>query len=681
MSTDVLTKTYTVALAGQPNTGKSTVFNRLTGARQHVGNWPGKTVEQKSGTFNHDDSVYTVLDLPGTYSLTANSLEETIARDFLIKERPDAVVVMADASQLERTLYLLGEIRLLAIPTVLALNMLDVAEKQGKQIDVKKLEKELKIPVIPMTAVKGKGLKELVDGVAGSISAGSAKPEVYIDDPKCLNIYRDLYSLLKDRICNPYTPEWTAVKLIEGDPQARKIVKECLPVEEAEQVTRLVTRIVDGPLLSAGARYSWIQKAVSSALGSSEMIAGTRRRSGFDRAAIHPFWGKFIALGIMILAFAVAMIVAIPIMTIVQIMLPHILAGVNNLFAAAPSWLGSLFADGLIPGISVAVMMLAYIFGVYLVFGILEDIGYLARLAFVFDGWMNRIGLHGKSFMPLLMSFGCNIAGVTGTRIVDSWQQRMTTLVMVSIVPCMALWGVVSFMGTIFFGTVMPFVILSLLVVMLLHLTLTSALLRKVVLKGERTGLIMELPPYHTPNWKTIWGYVWNQVKGFVKRAVTLISLISVLIWALSYQPDGNMEKSILAAIGRFFDPVSGLMGLNWKLFIALVAAVVAKEASLSVLAVLYGISGGVASITSLFFAETGYEHAALVGSIGSAVSPAAALAFIFAFFFSIPCIGTVATIYSETKSLKWTLGCSFYYTLSSFVAGVLAYRIGLLIF
>ncbi|WP_319475808.1 ferrous iron transport protein B [Marispirochaeta aestuarii] len=681
MSTDILTRTFTIALAGQPNTGKSTVFNRLTGSRQHVGNWPGKTVEKKAGSLNYRESSYTVVDLPGTYSLTANSLEETIARDFLIHEQPDVVVVLADASQLERTLYLLGEIRLLAVQTVLALNMLDVAEKQGKNIDPKALEKELGIPVIPMTAARGIGMESLLESIAACAAKKEPRPQVYMEESGCLDLYRQIHSLIKDRISRPYTPEWAAVKLIEGDPEAMREVEARVKTEDMEHINNLINSLVDGPLQIAGARYSWIQKAVSAALGSEEILAGTRKRSGFDRAAIHPVWGKVIALGIMTLAFAGALMLAMPIMAGVQKIVPAILSGISAILAPAPPWITSMIADGIIPGLSIGVMMLAYIFGVYLVFGILEDVGYLARLAYLFDSWMHRIGLHGKSFMPLLMSFGCNIAGVTGSRTVDSWQQRMTTLVMVSIVPCMALWGVVGFMGAIFFGSAMPILVLSLLGAMLLQLALTSALLRNIVVKGEQTGLIMELPPYHRPNWKTIWSYVWGQVKGFSKRAITLIALISLAVWALSYQPDGNMENSLLAAIGKFFDPVSGLMGMDWKLFIALVAAVAAKEASLSVLAVLYGAGEGIVSITGLLLAGGGAGHAAIAGSIAGAISPASALAFIFAFFFSIPCIGTVATIYSETKSLKWTAGCSLYYTLTSFIAGVLAYHVGLLIF
>jgi ferrous iron transport protein B len=681
MSTRVSKKIFTIALAGQPNTGKSTVFNRLTGSRQHVGNWPGKTVEQKSGVFEYNNFSCKIVDLPGTYSLTANSLEERIARDFLINDQPDVVVVMADASQLERTLYLLTEVRLLSVPVVLALNMMDVAHQQGKRIDVKALRETLGVPVVPMVAAKGTGVAELLSELDASFRTANAAPEALLDDLDCMGQYCEILPLLPESGDSRVPVEWTAIKLIEGDADTLEGVRGNVSPDLWKRIEEILRRIPDGALLVAGARYAWIQKAVSFSLRGTAPEKKKGRGKRFDKAATHQVWGKFIAVGVMILAFGAAMIVAMPLMTLIQMVLPALTSALRELFAGVSPWVGSLFADGLVPGLGVGLLMLFYIFGVYLAFGILEDVGYLARLAYVFDGSMSRIGLHGKSFMPLLMSFGCNIAGVTGTRVIDSWRQRMITLVLVSIIPCMALWGVVSLMGGIFFGAGMPLVILALLAVMILHVFLTSELLRKFMLKGEKTGLIMELPPYHKPNWRTIWGYVWVQVKAFLKRAVTLIALVTAVVWALSYQPDGNVENSVLASIGRFFDPLSGLMGLDWRLFIALAAAIIAKEASLSVLAVLYGVGRGPMAITGLVLAGGEFEHGALIGAIGSSIAPASALAFIFAFFFSIPCLGTVATIYSETKSLKWTIGSSLYYIFSSFVYGVLAYQVGRLIF
>ena len=680
MNNSVLNKTITIALAGQPNTGKSTVFNRLTGSKQHVGNWPGKTVEQKSGIFTYKNVKHQLIDLPGTYSLTSNSLEEQIARDFIVNEKPDVVVVMADASQLERTLYLLTEICLLSVPVVVALNMIDIAEEQGKTIDSAKLEMHLGIRVVPMAAAKGRGIDLLLEAVEDASSGCLLPPpEPSLADN---SYYKSIRSLISGKFAGICSDQWMTVKLIEGDSKAVETAENTLSESDLKSLKEILNKIDNGQIMAAGSRYSWINRVITSVVkGSGESAAG-RRGVKFDRAATHPVFGKMIAVMIMILSFAGAMIVAIPIMAVVQSAAPLIASGVKEFFRGDAFWFGSLIADGLIPGVSVALMMLSYVAGVYIVFGFLEDVGYLSRMAYVFDSTMSKIGLHGKSVMPLLMSFGCNIAGVTGTRIIDSWQQRAVTLVMVSIVPCMALWAVVSFMGTIFFASAMPLVVLSLLIVMVLHLLLTSAVLRKFIVKGEATGLIMELPPYHKPNWKTIFGHVWVQVKAFLKRAVTLIAALSVIVWALSYQQDGNMSNSILASIGRFFNPVSSFLGLDWRLFIALLAAVIAKEASLSVLAVLFGLGGGAVSITSFLLPGSGgVEEAALIGTIAQSVTPSSALAFIFAFFFSIPCVGTVATIYSETKSLKWTAGSSLYYTITSLAAGGLAYRIGLLIF
>ncbi len=678
MSNAVKNRAITIALAGQPNTGKSTVFNRLTGAKQHVGNWPGKTVEQKSGSFVSDGTRYQLMDLPGTYSLTSNSLEEKIARDYLIEDKPDVVIVMADASQLERSLYLLTEIKLLSVPVVLALNMVDVADDQGKVIDVSEMKRRLGVKVVPMVASKGKGVPQLVEAVAEAVSD---KPEGDESLFKDLTSYQSIKKIIDGRLGDDAHESWMAVKIIEGDSMAIETIQRNLNASEYRKIEGLLDGSEGGRLLSAGRRYDWINDVIKASVKKSEKKDSAVRSARFDRFATHPVWGKIIAVLIMVVGFAAAMIIAIPIMSAVTPLTVMLSESARTLFTGSFFWFGSMLADGLIPGVGVAVMMLAYIFGVYIVFGLLEDIGYVARLAYVFDGPMTSMGLHGKSFMPLLMSFGCNIAGVTGTRVIDSWRQRMVTLVMVSIVPCLALWAVVSFMGTIFFASAMPLVILSLLVVMVLHLFFTSFLLRKFILPGETTGLIMELPPYHKPNWKTVFGHVWVQVKAFLKRAFTLIAVLSMVTWALSFRADGNMELSVLAGIGKFFDPVTSFFGLDWRLFIALLAAIIAKEASLSVIAVLFGIGGGALSITSFILGSSGVDNAVLAGTIAQTVSPASALAFIFAFFFTIPCVGTIATIYSETKSLKWTIGSSLYYIASSLVFGGIAYRVGLLIF
>ena len=626
MSTAVDGKTMNIALFGQPNTGKSTIFNGLTGLQQHVGNWPGKTVEQKIGKASLGIYEADIVDLPGIYTLSCGSEEEEVAREYLQKGNPDLVVVVVDASQLERTLYTVAELKELGVPLLVALNMTDVAEKNGCTVDPLLLEEALELPVVPLAASKGRGLDEL-----------------------------------KRRICS--------IGGTDSQPVAGDVEQRALSVDEEMDFLERV-----------GRRYAWI----SSVLDQTEIDNDREKegfRSSFDRAAVHPVGGKIIALGVILISFALSMIPAFPAMRFIFGNLPALAEGARSLLEPLSPFLAALVADALVPGVGTALTMLAYIIGLFFVFGLLEDIGYLARLSVLFDRTMNRLGLHGKSFMPLILSFGCNIGGVMGTRVIDSRKQRIVTMVMVSIIPCGAVWGVASFIGVIFFGKNMPFLVLALLATMVLHLSLTSFLMRKTFVKGETGGLIMELPPYHSPHWKSIGAYVWRNSMAFIKRGVTLIAGVSVLIWLLSYRADGNIELSILASVGKCFDPLSSLLGLDWRLLVALVAAVASKEGTLAALAVLFGIGQGVTSLTELMGSSAMFDMAALTGTLSQAVTPASALAFIFAFFFSIPCIGTVGALYSETKSWRWTLGACLYYSLSSLVFGMIAYQIGLLIF
>jgi ferrous iron transport protein B len=330
-----------------------------------------------------------------------------------------------------------------------------------------------------------------------------------------------------------------------------------------------------------------------------------------------------------------------------------------------------------------AIAFLGFLFGMFLAVGFVEDVGYLARVAFVGDRYMTRIGLHGKSFLPMLTSLGCNVAGVLGSRVVDSWQQRMMTMVMAPIVPCLAVWGVTGFFGTLFFGANAPLITAILLVTMVLWLIFTGVLFKRFIIKGEPAGLIMELPPYHKPNWKSIWSFTWGHTKSFLKRGFTLVAAASIVIWALSYLPNGDIETSILAAFGDALAPLGRLLGMDWRLLVALIASMVSKEAALATLGVLYGVSSGAgtSSLTGLVMGAEAVEQSAIAGIIQSSVSPASALSFIFAAFFSVPCLGTIGAIYSESKSWKWTLGATVYYTFTALLAGFLAYRIGLLIF
>ena len=675
----------TLALVGQPNTGKSTVFNQLTGSHQHVGNWPGKTVEQKTGFWNYQERTYHIVDLPGTYSLTANSTEEIITRDYILNENPDAVIVMVDASQLERTMYLLAEAITFPTPVILALNMIDVAEQEGRTIDVPTLQHHLDMPVVPMVATKKDSINDLMNAIDKLIFrediCENPQPEWLESESSLIDSIKEV---VQPYVSDVYPINWAVLKLIEEDEIVTSYIKEKVPVDGWKSIQEKLSTIDDGPMLIAGARYQWIQKMLEHVVSRPVKDKSAIRRGKFDKIATHPVWGVFLSILVFILSFAAAMIVAMPLMGAATSSLPALIESIHHGIPNAPDWFIAMLADGLVPGVGMALSFLGFMVGVFLVIGIIEDVGYMARVAFVADRFMNRIGLQGKSFMPMFSSFGCNITGVLGSRVVDTWQQRLMTLVMAPIIPCLAVWGVTGFFGTLFFGSRASFVTLALIISLFLWLAFTGYLFRKFVFKEKKSsGMIMELPPYHKPNWKTIFRFTWLHTKSFLVRGFTLVAAASLVIWVFSYLPNGDIETSYLAQAGRFFEPVSLVMGLDWRLFVALIASIASKEAAIASLGVIYGLPAGMGStsLTGLIMGAEAIEQTAVAGVLQSAISPASALAFIFAVFFSIPCLGTMGAIYSETKSWKWTLGSATYYTLTSFLAGFLAYRIGLLLF
>lgn len=677
------TRTFSVALAGQPNTGKSTVFNRITGSRQHVGNWPGKTVEKKTGTFDYKGNTYRVVDLPGTYSLTANSIEETIARDFIIDGHPDVVVIVVDASQMERTLYMVAETIPLPSPVVVALNMMDIAEQEGLEVDAKALEMSMGVRIVPMVASKNKGVSELLEAIHNVAHNGKEysprKPEIGRDYRSLL---QDIQAKISGHVPAPYPEDWVALKLLENDKAIAGLMEARIEPAHWKELMGITEQNDKGALIAASARYEWIQSILSDSIKYRGQQGFITRRTRFDRIATHRLWGPFMAVGIVLAAIIATMAIGVPFSMGVFGLLPMLSGGTIAALAGAPGWLSSMVAEGIIPGIGMVFAVLFFVMAMFLVLGFLEDIGYMPRLAYVTDRFMRNLGVSGRSFMPLFMSLTCNMMGVMGSRVVDSWRQRLVTLVLAPIIPCVAVWAVIGFVTAVFFGVSAPLVILALLAVTALHLFITSLLLRRTVLPGESTGLIMELPLYHRPNWTTIWNFVWAHAKAFLKRGGTIIALIVVIIWALSYFPNGAIETSILASIGKVFQPVGNLMGMDWRLVVSLIVAFASKEASLASMAVLYGI-GTAASTTvpGLMLGGATFEHAALGSTMVATVSPATALAFVFVFFFSLPCIGTVSVIYGETKSLKWTLGATAYYTIASLALGIIAYNLGLFIF
>jgi len=631
-----------VALAGQPNVGKSTIFNMLTGLNQHVGNWPGKTVERKVGFYRHNGRLYRLTDLPGTYSLTANSEEERIARDFILRERPDVVVAVVDAAILERSLYLLSELLMLPQPVVLALNMVDVARQRGLEIEPHVLEAALGIPVVPMVASRGQGVRELMDAVEAVATEGLPcppnRPTIREDHQAVL---REIAALIQGAVPPPYPEDWAALKLLEGDEEVTALVRSHLAPEQWEEVHRLLMQHEDAALAVAGARYDWIRRMVRAAVVQPRAgrITQTDR---LDRVATHPVWGLLLLLLALGALFWVTYTLGAPVQAWLDaVVVQGTAAWIRQTLASAPEWLVGFLADGVLGGAGMVVTFLPILAIFFTALGFLEDTGYMARAAYVMDRFMHFMGLHGKSFLPLFLGFGCNVPAVMGARIVDTPKARLLTVLLAPLVPCTARMAVLAVLAPIFFGGSATLVSWGLVALNLLVLVVLGTVVHELVLGGEHVAFIMELPLYHTPNWRTIGLSVWQRLLAFLEKAGTIILVVSVVVWVLSYFPSGDIQASYLASAGRGLAAVGRLMGLRWEFMVALLTSFVAKENTIATLGILFGV---------------GEAGEGLAGALRGVLPPAAALAYLATQMLFIPCAATTAAIRQETGSWRWTL-------------------------
>ena len=614
--------TKTIALLGQPNSGKSTLYNGLTGSHQHVGNWPGKTVEQKEGYFTIDGERYIVADLPGSYSLSAGSQEEEITRVYIASGKADIVCILADASQLRRNLYMLADFAPMRVPAVLILNMMDVAKLQGKSIDTALLSKRLGITVVPFVAADRKKYPELKD-------------------------------ILRNEFNNP--------KKIDTE----KLDALCGGTKSEMEL--------------ANARFQWIEALLDG------VVTGEKKRAALskaDRIFTSRRWGKPLSVAVMLLAFVASMIMAVPLMglgSFIPRLASPLLHRLMQAGHAAP-FLESLAAD-LIPNVVYfAAAMAGFVVGVTFTFTALEETGFLARISYAFDGTMTKLGLQGKSICPMLMGLGCTIGGAAGARVIDNWGQRILTIMLTWAVPCAAIATVMPTLATIFFGAHGILVMLGIYAYMFFMIFITAKIFgNKLSPAAERTGMLMELPPYHRPRWANVLYTSVAKSWDIFKRALRVIFLISVIFWALSFSSTGRAENSIIYRFGTYIEPVTRFFGLGWQTFIAFLASAVSKEAVLGVLNSLYVGTGDV--MTATFLAKTaGASSGNLAAVLPEAISKAEALAFMFAVSFNVPCLMAVTATYRETHSLKWTASIAFYYIASALVLSFIVYHIAVLV-
>lgn len=654
------TESPLIALAGQPNMGKSTLFNLLTGLNQHVGNWPGKTVERRDGFFNLHGQNVCLVDLPGTYSLTANSPEEVIAREFILRDRPAVTVAVVSAANLERSLYLVAELAALNVPMVVALNMLDVADQEGIQVDAYALETELGVPVVPIIASKAMGVRKLLDVVDdvlhGRMEVHPVAPKIRADH---LAVLDTIVEMISPEVPSGYPVDWVALKILEGDSEITTKMHASLPTETWHAVQSILVQHDDAFLAVASERYEWIGRIIKKVVSNPNFgqISLTGR---IDRLATHPFWGLILLAAILGFVFWVVFAISAPIQ---QWLDGVVIAGFSDwssgLLSSAPVWVRGIIVDGFIGGVGAVISFLPVLVIFFAAFAILEDVGYMARAAYVMDNFMHLMGLHGKSFLPLFLGFGCNVPAVIGTRVIDSWPARLLTILIAPLVPCTARMAVVAFIAPAFFGRNAFWVTWGIVLLSLLILVLLGALLNRTVFKGQRSSFIMEMPLYHVPNGRTIGLLVWQRTVSFIRKAGTSILAISLIVWVLSYLPGGDLNSSYIARLGNAFEPVGRLMGMDWRLTIALLSSFAAKENVIATLGVLFGGS-----------AESG-----LTAALTSAYSPAAALAFLVTSVLFIPCAGTVAAMRQETGSWRWVIASSGLMLVISFAFGILVYH------
>ncbi|MCR4689116.1 MAG: ferrous iron transport protein B [Saccharofermentans sp.] len=659
----------TIALLGQPNSGKSSIFNSLTGMHQHVGNWPGKTVEKKEGTFEHNGVSYTIADLPGSYSLSANSDEEIVTRDYIVKKDVDMVCVLADSSQLERSLYMLADFAGLKTPVMLALTMSDVAKTKGKDIDTKALSKKLGIEVCSVIAYDKKTFEPLYKAIEDTINYGQIlnADELYntLASSDIAPEYEAAIDIATGLADDRRSAEWIASKILEED----ELVLRELKIKNIDKVP--VSS--DCAVKVSNARFAWIDSVISDSVTNSKKPS--ELLSKFDKKAIAPVTGTLISIGMMVIALIGSMVVALPFMGLGG-SIPSILNPLVDLLSSSlgvSETICHFIKSTLVTSLGWVISMVGFIFGMSFVFGILEEAGYMARVSYVFDRFMGKLGLQGKAIMPMVMGLGCTMGSISGAKVIDSYGQKILTIAVAWAVPCGATFVVIPTLATSFFGaTGGMLVMLLIFAIMFLHIIVTAKIFgRKLNPVEKRTGIVMELPPYHKPRWGFVCKNSLMRMWDVFKKAFSMELIVCVIFYFLSYSSTG-IEGSALYKIGVAIEPVSRFFGMGWQTFMSFFAAMISKEAVLGVLSAIFANSGSILDSTTGLAAAS--DNVAQL--VAAAIPKAEALAFIIAVTFNVPCLQAVTATYNETHSAKWTATIGGYYICTALILAAIVYHI-----
>lgn len=651
----------TVGFVGNPNCGKTTLFNAFTGAKLKVANWPGVTVEKVEGETKYDGRLIKVVDTPGIYSLTSYTIEEIVTRKCIEDQDVDVIINVVDASSLERNLYLTLQLLELKKPVILALNMMDIVEERGMEIDLHRLPEMLgHIPVVPVSARKRSGLDVLMHAVVHHYEEGPqgvvVRYESWLE-----SLIGQVEEALRKQYGEMDNMRWHAIKMLECDEE----VKKDHPID----LFHIVSRSYEKEIINE--KYDYIEEVIDECLFNKEKQAAMTDR--IDSFLTHPVWGIPIFLGIMALVFFLTFTVGDFLKGYFEVWLDYcsqmLLAGLQAM--GTSQWLISLVVDGIVAGVGGILTFLPNIFILFLALAFLEDSGYMARVAYVMNETMSRVGLSGKAFLPMLLGFGCTVPAVMATRALATERDRRRTILITPFMSCSARLPIYVLFAQMFFGEHALLAAYSLYVIGLLTAIGIAYVVHKGAGKEEGDALLIELPEYKTPNKRTVAIYVWEKVKDYLTKAGTTIFVASIVLWfVLNMGPAGlvkDVSGSFAAMIGRFLVPALKLAGLgSWQIAVALISGLSAKEVVVSSFSVLYGINNinsaaGMAQLSGIL-ARDGF----------GAVNAYALM--IFCLMYS-PCVAAIGTIRRETKSLSWTAGLVIFQILIAWVMSVVVYQ------
>jgi ferrous iron transport protein B len=715
---DTMESKIVVALMGNPNSGKSTIFNELTGARQHVGNYPGVTVERKEAYRNYAGKQLKIVDLPGTYSLNAHSEEELIARNFLVNEKPDLVVDVIDASNLERNLYLATQIAEMGIPLILVFNMSDMAKARGFQFDLERLARDFGVPIIPTVGTKGQGIEELLKVIIAN--TGEKKTDTKVQESVLFSyhpaIEEEIGILSKHlekihAIRKQYPLRWLALKLLEKDKELSVKYASSDIQEQVKRSVAVIEQKMDQSVESAIAseRYQWIAGLCQNAVKSSLAVGGKSWSEKIDAVVTNKFLGIPLFLGLMYMVFHLTFTLAGPLMDYIDSFFGWLGSSLSSIWpGSGDSLLLSLLNDGVIGGVGGVLIFLPNILLLFFALSLLEDSGYMARAAFIMDRIMHKLGLHGKSFIPLLLGFGCSIPAIMATRTLENRRDRLTTMLVVPLVSCGAKLPIYLLIIPAFFPAMWHAPMLWIIYVIgILLAILVAKLLRHTVLKGAPEPFVMELPPYRWPTLKSVGIHMWERGWLYIKKAGTIILSISILLWAISTFPmlptnqaevfegarisietsgaeesvlenqlaevdyqeaQAALKHSIAGRIGHAMEPLIKPMGFDWRIGTALIGSFAAKEVFVAQMGIVYSIG------------EADESSDSLRDKLQSNYPPIVGFCIMLFCLISAPCMATFAILKRESNSWRWALFQLVGLTLLAYVLSVLVYQFGRLL-